>query len=181
VEAFEACGDRLALALALINSGEIPRGHGDYDKAVAFYERGLALCREAGNQIGTVLVLTNLGLVHSSMGDQLRAEFRLRESLTLSEQIGLLICIPVCLLGLSGVATARGDVRRGARLLGASVSTQEAIGGHFHPADQVYFEQTFERLRERLDHDTRMSEIKQGEALSLREAISLGHQRVNPL
>jgi hypothetical protein len=178
IHAFEACGDRLSLGLALNSAGEIPRGHGDYVRATKLYEEGLALCREAGNHIGTVMALTNLGMTQSLMGEHMRAEFRLRESLTMCEELGLLSLVPVCLLGLSGIATERGDLRLGARLLGASLATQEALGGHYHPADQAYFEATFETLRSRLGQDERTSEIKRGEALTLPEAIALGHRRI---
>jgi tetratricopeptide (TPR) repeat protein len=176
VEAFEKCGDRMGLGWALVHCGEIPRSHGDNQRATEFYERGLTLCREVGNRTGTAYALTNLGMTLTSLGEFLRAEAYMRECLALTEGEMVLTAAlgPLCLLGFAGVALARGDLRRAARLLGASLKAQEAVGGHYQPVDQRYYEQLFERLKSLMDQGTMMTEWKVGESLSLSEAIAFG-------
>jgi hypothetical protein len=172
VDAFEHLGDRLGLAYSLINSGEIPRTHGDNKRAAELYERGLVLCRECGDRMGTVFALTNLGMALSADGDCNRAASLLKESIALSETLGFHSLTPHCLVGLAGIATLLGEGVRAGRLLGASERLKEFSGSQFHPADQLYFTRVFSAARELVGGEGLVAEWERGHAYSPGEALA---------
>jgi hypothetical protein len=174
IEALERCGDRAGLAAALVNAGEIRRGHGDNASAADLYERALTLFREAGDRTGTLVAMTNLGMALVAQGDALRAEACLRETLSLIDGTGLFVLVPVCLVGLARVAATRGHSLRAARLIGASQGLCATVGIHLHPVDEAFREQTLLQLNVQLDSETTNAEMTTGGAMSLDESIRFG-------
>ena len=62
-----------ALAKALYEAGWIELFQGDYDRAIALLEEGLALFRELGDRRGVATSLVNLGFAALHLGDKERA------------------------------------------------------------------------------------------------------------
>jgi tetratricopeptide (TPR) repeat protein len=62
---------------------------GDYDKALDYYGRSLAIEEEIGDKYGMGFSLNNIGNVHWYKGDYKKAEEYLEKSLAIQKEIGL--------------------------------------------------------------------------------------------
>ena len=61
---------RLPIAAnSLNNIGNVHRLRGDYDQALAYFERSLAIFTAIGDRSGEAMALSNIGIVHWSTGD----------------------------------------------------------------------------------------------------------------
>jgi CHAT domain-containing protein/tetratricopeptide (TPR) repeat protein len=61
--------DRIALARVLLSEGRLQRAHGEIDRAIALYGRGLKMAEETGDKQGSVQIMNAMG---ASYGDAKR-------------------------------------------------------------------------------------------------------------
>jgi predicted ATPase/class 3 adenylate cyclase/Tfp pilus assembly protein PilF len=126
-----AAGETLAdgLRAKLLNSlGGIAYQQGDWARAVAALEEGLALARRAANPDELGRALSNLGMVLSESGDPARAEALFEEALDLDRALGDRRGIAYTLGSLAVMATYRGEYARARPLYEESLALHRELG-----------------------------------------------------
>jgi non-specific serine/threonine protein kinase len=117
-----------ARASALHGAGTLARDQGDYDRAAALHEEGLALRRALGDKLGIAASLNNLGGVAYYQGDYGRAAALMEESLALKRELGDTWGIANSLGNLGVVAYYQGDYGRAATLYEEALALQREVG-----------------------------------------------------
>jgi predicted ATPase/DNA-binding CsgD family transcriptional regulator len=121
-------GTALARARVLNGAGNLARSRGDFARATALYEDGLARFREAGDTRGIAVSLHNLGLVARDRGDHAGARMRLEEGLALFRGLGEAGHVALGVLNLARLAQDRGDDRCAERLYEESLALFTEVG-----------------------------------------------------
>ena len=93
----------------LNNIGQIFKARGDYDKALEYSERVLAICREIGDKAGEGTTLNNLSQIFTARGDYATALTYLEQSLAIQREIGDKHGESVTINNLAQIFKARGD------------------------------------------------------------------------
>lgn len=106
---------------------------GDYGRAVALLEEGLALYREVRDTLGISMCLTTMGLTETARGNHARAMRLTRENLRLARGSDDKTSIQFSLVTLAVVALGLGNPARAARLWGAAETMRESFGIHLTP------------------------------------------------
>jgi tetratricopeptide (TPR) repeat protein len=177
VALFRALGDTWGTAAALANLGNVVRAQGHHRRATALYDESLALRRRLGDKAGIADALANLGRVAQAQSDWTRATALFAESLTLLRELGDRRSIVYGLEGLAAVATAPGTtpeaLERAVRLLGAAAALRGAIGAPLPPNEQAGYARTVAALRAALGEAVWPAAWAAGQALSLKEVLTL--------
>jgi non-specific serine/threonine protein kinase len=114
---------------ALVAAGEIARHLGDYERAAALQESGLALARTFGDRRAEARALLALGFLAGNVdGDFARAETLTEESLGLWRTLGEAWGIARALNNLGYGAYLRDDFGRAAALLDEAVAVAREAG-----------------------------------------------------
>jgi non-specific serine/threonine protein kinase len=121
-------GSSRARAAALLGAGALATQQGDYRRASALIEEGLALSRERGDQLGQATALCALGKLAELQGDYARATALLDESLAMNRELGHRWGTARCLSYLGTVATRQGDYAQAAALHQESLALFRALG-----------------------------------------------------
>ena len=116
-----------ALAQALQGAGRLARFQGDYERARALSEEGLAVSRRLGDRKGRVWFLISLGAVELHQGDYARAVVLFEESLVLSRALGDKGLISMALADLGVVARIQEDFERAEALLAESLALSRDV------------------------------------------------------
>jgi len=116
-----------ALARALQGAGRLARFQGDYERARALSEEGLAVSNRLGDSESRVWFLISLGAVELHQGDYGRAAALFEEGLVLSRALGDKGLISMALSDLGVVARIRGDFERAEALLGESLALSRTL------------------------------------------------------
>ena len=106
-QAARGSADPAALVTTLLHRGRLAERHGNFPRAEACYEEGLALARTTGHAAGISALLQNLGAVAIRRGDDSRAESFLLEGLTLARDLGDAERISALLGNLAAIAVDR--------------------------------------------------------------------------
>ncbi|HZS93951.1 MAG TPA: tetratricopeptide repeat protein, partial [Chloroflexota bacterium] len=162
--------DRTADALNRL--GDLARLSNDLDQAQALYDQSWTLWKEARGVAGVASARHKLSLLHRRRGEREFAVPLLRESLQLQQELGNKQGIAECLAGLGGIAYDRGDFQRAIRLLAAAERVLETIGAPLAPADRVEYERDLAAARGALGESAWHEAWKQGQALTLEEAVA---------
>jgi tetratricopeptide (TPR) repeat protein len=109
-------------AKALSGSGSLAYRQGDYARARALHEEGLALFRGLGDRQGIADSLNNLGFVAWAQGDYARARALHDEGLALFRGLGDRRGIATSLNNLGLVVTDQGDYARAILVYGESLT-----------------------------------------------------------
>jgi predicted ATPase/DNA-binding SARP family transcriptional activator len=157
--------------------GELARVAGDYDRAKKSYELCLDESHESGYRLRQVMTIANLSYIAQHEGDYERAEEYLLEALLEIIELGLKYHIASALAILVGPLTGQGESERAARILGATENLRKSMGGGLPPADQFAIDGYVATLKRKFDSDTFEKLKKEGEAMSLEEAIAYAFRR----
>lgn len=84
----EKYGSKKGIAASLGNIGNIHREKGDYDKALAVFEKGLEVKKKLDDQWGIATSLNNIGLLYFDKQDYNKAILFQQEGLKIRERIG---------------------------------------------------------------------------------------------
>jgi predicted ATPase/DNA-binding SARP family transcriptional activator len=114
--------------MALRAAGVLASDQGDYARAAAWYEEGVALLRAIGDTRNLALTLNNLGNVVGWQGDFLGAQRLFEESLALLRRVGDKGLIAALLGSLGGLAIDQGDTERAQPLVEESLTLQRELG-----------------------------------------------------
>jgi DNA-binding CsgD family transcriptional regulator len=169
-------GDKWGAATSLNNVGNIAYMQGDYATASSVYEEGLGLSRELGDKLGTSIYLNNLGNVAYMQSDYPAARSLHLESLAIRKEIDHKWAMAISVIGLGEVAIESGQPRLGVRLLGASNALREALGVTMEADDLIAYDRAVASARARLGEEGFEAAWREGETLTLEEAISLAQQ-----
>jgi predicted ATPase/DNA-binding CsgD family transcriptional regulator len=123
----------LLFSLALLASSQ-----GEYARACALYEAGLALFREIEHKKGIAHILSQLAqALFVSQGDQARVRSLLEESLALSREIGFKEGIAASLLYLGQLARSQGDLATAHAEVEQSVVLYKEMGHRYGTAESL--------------------------------------------
>jgi len=109
----------------------------EYEGAVANFEKGMALLREAGDKSGIAQALTNLGEHARLNGDFLKAREAYEESLKLAREIGDGLRESILLINLGFIALHEGDAKGAQVMLKESLTLALEIGHTAYTADKL--------------------------------------------
>jgi tetratricopeptide (TPR) repeat protein len=76
----------LAEAINLV--GDVHQYHGEYDKAMQYYEEALALYHRAHNRNGVAQVINNIGMIHMNKDDLMNALKYFKDALVIIHETG---------------------------------------------------------------------------------------------
>jgi DNA-binding CsgD family transcriptional regulator len=144
---------------------------GDYERAKALIERGLAVSRETGDLYGSGMALNQLALVALLREEFGRAQALCKDSLQLSRQTGMAHHIAYALQTSAALAGSRGQPVRSARLWGAAEALREAIGTAFQPMEHRVYEPYVEATRVQLDDAAWETAWSEGRAMDVEVAV----------
>jgi DNA-binding CsgD family transcriptional regulator/tetratricopeptide (TPR) repeat protein len=113
---------------ALDAAGHFARQQGDYVRATALAERGLALARERNDKEGTAMFLGAVGVVAALRGDFRRAEEICERSLALWRELGDTWQISAGLRELGAIANLQGKHEEAAARCTESLSLARQLG-----------------------------------------------------
>jgi predicted ATPase len=127
--AASAPASRQAHARLLMEAGFFAWEAGDYARARALNEEGLALASALGLRAGTDTALTNLGLIALFEREYARAQDLLEEALGVQEESDQRAASAWTLYNLGLVATAQGDYPHATARLEESLAVAQESGG----------------------------------------------------
>jgi non-specific serine/threonine protein kinase len=113
---------------ALLGAGVLAHVQGDYARAVAYQEEGLAIWRSLGDGPGLIASLNLLGIIAKSRGDYTRADEFYAEALTMARNLGQQGRIATLLGNMGTVARLQGDYVRATTLYEEALSIARARG-----------------------------------------------------
>ena len=106
LEASRRSGDRVKQAAILQNVGALFQGHGRWDEAMDYYQRGRDECIKIGHTVDAAVASMNIAEILSDRGDPAEAERMLRDTLPLWKASKYRYLLGAC-LGLLGRAVLR--------------------------------------------------------------------------
>jgi predicted ATPase len=175
-------GDSARMALPLANLAEMSIAAGDLDRAKELSREALDLAEALGDRKHTAFALSVLGWSALAMRNLDEAGARFGRSLELLRELGHSQTAVTVLFGVAGTAAAAGDVARAARME-AAATRLEAILGHIpSAADFGIYQRYLDELRDMTDPIDWPAAAREGEAMSLEEAIAfaLGSRVLRP-
>jgi len=124
---YREIGDRQGEASSLNNLGNAYNSLAEYERAIEFHEKSLAISREIGDRQGEASSLNNLGNVYRSLAEYEQAiEFH-KLSLALARAIGDSWLEALSLANLGAALTNSGNVTEAEPLLYNSINIYETI------------------------------------------------------
>ena len=164
-------GNKPGMAQALNILGEMSRSSGDYEYARQVYQESLVIVHQTGEIIRENFLIGGLSYVAYHYGDYEKAAALGKDALRQAHHLGL-DRIVGCLADLSGPLCKLGEVEKAARLLACSKAHMAEIGIDYQPGDKLELEKFAADIRANLDQPTFDAAWKEGEALSLDQAVS---------
>ena len=155
----------------LINMGYVTAARGDFERAGALLEEGLAMSRESKDLYTNTTALLGLGIVETRRGDHGRAKTLLEEGLVLSRKLGSMVNAAEILETLAEMAGALGDSTRAARLWGAADALREVTGSPWAPLERRLHEPYLDVLRSGVDEADWRVAWEEGRAMTLDQAV----------
>jgi predicted ATPase/DNA-binding XRE family transcriptional regulator/Tfp pilus assembly protein PilF len=121
-------GDTPHRARAFVGAGLLAARQGDYVRALALYEQGLAIYRALGDKRGMARALVRLGAAANEQGDFDKADLYYRESLDLFRATDDKVSIAGILNNLGNQEILRGNVEQAAALYSESLQMARELG-----------------------------------------------------
>ena len=165
-------GDKDGVALALHGLGVLACDRGDVAGAVAYYKESLAVYRALNHRAAMAAVLASLADARRRQGDAARAVQLCREALEIVPA-GSNVTVVELLEVFIGVCHDSGWLEHAARLGGAAAALRAVSGAPLRPADQAGYDGALASLRAQLGDGAFAAMWAAGQALSLRQAITM--------
>jgi tetratricopeptide (TPR) repeat protein len=169
---FREIGEEWGLSFVLNNLGEVARVQGDYGQAGKYYEESEALLKVTGAKGDQARLVHTLGYIALHAEDFEKAEMQFRESLAMFRKLGNKRGIAECIAGLAALRVRQGSQHAAAQMLGAAEALLGASGAAWWPADRVEVEKTRAILQLALSEDEFATAWKEGQSMTLEEAIA---------
>jgi predicted ATPase/DNA-binding CsgD family transcriptional regulator/class 3 adenylate cyclase len=159
------------LCRVLVQLAELKRVEGDRAGAHDLADRALAIGERIRSPLFASWSTETLGRVAAARGDWKRAESLLHASLATRVEHGLRLWLPQTLDALAEVAAGFADHAKAVRLLGAAARARADLGLVRWSPDRPLVEELERRLRAALADDDHETAVREGERLSLGQAI----------
>ena len=169
---YSELGDRGRAAEIDHNLGVLALDRGDWQRARAFLDQGLAGAREYGSDLSTGNSLGDLAVLALYEGREDDAVHLFVECLESAERTGHRINIAYCLWGLGGVAATGGHSETAARLFGAAEGVEERVGEPIVAYARRAYDQRAAPVRERLAEPAIEAAWEAGREMSEPDAVS---------
>ena len=156
----------------LLHLGLVACAQGNYERATALLEEGLALSRELGDLLDVGWSLRGLADVAREQGAFDRSMELYRTSVTLHRERDYLPGLLESLVGLARLAMRRRQSGRAVRLFAAVKTLRDGLGRPPLPVERVRLDEEIAALRARLDEETFMLAWAEGQSLQLDGAIA---------
>jgi non-specific serine/threonine protein kinase len=166
--------DRQALIGAILgNLGVALHGRGDFEEALAMYERALLEMRAAGYVPGIAGALRDLGDLARDQDQHHVAVAYYQECLSLFNKYGDATVLIDVMQGVALAAIAWREPERAARLLGSAEALRQKLGGEFSvPADRAAHERAVKALHSALAQQELDVAWQAGRQLTVAEAFA---------
>jgi tetratricopeptide (TPR) repeat protein len=115
-------------AAALNNSGMIHYGHGEFDKALEYYEASLKVLEETGDKSGMATTFLNTGAIYQTVGKIQKSLEYYFKSLELQEETGDKQGSGYSLSNIGDVFRSQGDITKALEYYSKSLKIREEIG-----------------------------------------------------
>jgi DNA-binding CsgD family transcriptional regulator len=168
----QQAGDLRGAAVAAANLGLVWQARGDERRAAELWGESLAVRRRIGDRGGEAHVLTLLGSLALGQGGYARALALYQEGLALRRRMGDEDGVAPILEGLAGVGAAQDDPVPAVRLAGFAAVLREATGVPPSARERAARDRALAALRSRLDPEAFARAWKEGQALSLEQALA---------
>lgn len=165
-------GDRLGIARALNNLGDLAVHQSDLEQAATVLPEALAHFRAEGDRTGAAICLSNLAWLAQKRGEVARAEALQREALALARELGDTRRCAEALEELVATAGLAGQGARTAHLLGVATAARKTLGAPQPPSERTDKEETMAAARAALGEEAWAAAFAAGHALSLEEAVA---------
>ncbi len=173
---FEQLNHTKGLAQAYNILGEIARSAGEYRRAQEAYEMCLDLSRQTGEEVRIAMLLNNLSFVAYHDQDYAHAEQLARKCLMTCLEIENMSLTAHNILSTANVLAINGDPKRSMRILSACDAWFEERGLVYLPTDKQEADRLIADLRTRLGAEEFEDTWREGQQLSLEQAIELALQ-----
>jgi predicted ATPase/DNA-binding CsgD family transcriptional regulator len=151
----------------------------DDERAHAFADEALRLCRQAGFATGMAMTFGRLGTQAFTEGDYESAERHFRESLALRLKLDDRYGMANQLTELSYVAAARGEAERAARLDGVAAALRHVTGAEIDGVQRDEYDRFIAGLRDSLGNQ-RFEEVwSAGQAPAPEQAVAAARKTIS--
>jgi hypothetical protein len=161
--------------------GDVAFYAGNVDEARRHYEEALALFRQAGNQRLMGRALGRLGRIACREGDLIASATLCAEAtnlrLSIGHKDGMIWSLDE---GYIELALAANRPVVAAQLLGAVDAARQSLSRPRAPVEARYMEPIIARLRQQLSDDAWQQAWKEGEAMSLAQALVFALDSLSP-
>jgi tetratricopeptide (TPR) repeat protein len=155
------------------NLGGIARKQGDYQRAAAYYTKGLALLRETAEYEHLISgSLTGWGYTALNQDDYGQADACFRESMVLFQKHRNKYSIPLNLVGMAAIIGSQQQPERAVQLLGAADALITALAIHLDPAECTDCDRIVAAARAQLGEEAFAAAWEAGRAMTLEQAIA---------
>lgn len=166
-------GDPVRLSYGLLHMGHlVGYAQGDLQEARALYEEALNRFRELSHGEGTAHALANLGTATILLGDYATARPFVDESLRIYWGLGFEWDMALSLGRAAGIAAGNNQSERALRLAGASAAQCARIGVSMPKIFHERSERMIERARRALDEATQEALWKEGQEMTMEQAVA---------
>jgi non-specific serine/threonine protein kinase len=169
---FREVNDRRNIAHTLVGLGRTAYRLDDHQRAQEFLDESLSLSHNFGIQWSLAYSLEIMGLLRRNRGDYDRALQMFQESLRLSSEQENRQGVANCLGAIAGLAAMASRPKQATRLFAAADRIREEIGGRMGLADKNEYETCLRLAKEQIDEATFSSSWSDGQAMSMKQAIS---------
>lgn len=166
------CQDRHLLADALRHLAGLAIMRGDLVGSANLHRQALGAAEACADEYVIAVELCRLGQIAVVQNQPVEAASLLRESVRYCQAVGDRFYLCQTIGALAGVAMLERKLVLAARLLGAEEVARESLGVTPSPAQRLFVEALFGRLREALDEATLQAVWAEGRQLNLEAAIT---------
>ena len=117
-----------SLSNMYLNTGHLYRAQGNYENAMKYFDKCIAIKRDLKNDRGIILVLQSLANVEAGYGNFSRAQKLFEESLEISLRIDFESGIAFALNNLGNIELIRGNIQKAEKLISESLAINRSSG-----------------------------------------------------
>jgi len=141
------------MGISLNSIGSVYRNKGDYEKALDYYNRSLAINEEIGDKYGMGYNLNNIGNVHIYKGDLDKALNYYEKALAIREEIGDKYGMGISLISIGTVYAEKGDYESAEEYLKKSlvILREIGLGDNELLASTIYLYLSYKNLGKKYD------------------------------
>jgi predicted ATPase/transcriptional regulator with XRE-family HTH domain len=173
---YRELNDQSGIAYLLISMGESARSQHNYSEAMRLYEESLEMLRTKADNFGIMTCFGNQAHIEYEQGKHDSSTQFFQQALKIAISFENYQVIASYLAGLGGIARLKSNPMRGVRLLSASHSILERGNLKLYRLDELRNTNDVEILRAQLSEAEWQKAWRDGEEMSLDEAIEYALQ-----